>query len=95
MIPLQYSVLLYFWLYAANIVGFALMGLDKYRAVYAKRRIPEWLLMVVAALFGAFGSLCGMIIFKHKTSKKLFYIGVPLLLLLQILGLAFYFTPQS
>lgn len=76
----------------ANVIGFALMAYDKHCAVNAKRRIPEWFLMIVAALLGAFGSLCGMIIFKHKTAKKLFYIGVPVLLLLQIIGLAFYFT---
>ena len=35
---------------------------------------------------GAFGSLCGMVLFNHKTSKPLFYILVPLAMLLQILG---------
>lgn len=83
---------LYMWLYLACIITFALFAYDKHCARYGKWRIPEIALMGCSLLLGAFGGLCAMIFFNHKTRKKLFSIGVPLLLLLQILGMAYLFT---
>lgn len=86
------SLFLYFWVYFAPVIAFALFAFDKHCAHYGKRRIPESVLFVVSAALGAFGSLCGMIMFRHKTRKKLFTTGVPLLLFAQILILAYIFT---
>lgn len=86
------SLPLYFWVYFAPIIAFALFAYDKHCAHYGKRRIPEYILFAVSLALGAFGSLCGMIIFRHKTLKKLFYIGVPLMLFAQILILAYILT---
>ena len=41
-------------------------------------------------LFGAFGALCGMILFNHKTHKPLFYITVPILAILQIAAIVLF-----
>ncbi|MDE6120649.1 MAG: DUF1294 domain-containing protein [Muribaculaceae bacterium] len=59
---------------------------DKHCARFGKWRIPESVLLAGGVLMGAFGALCGMILFNHKTSKKLFYILVPLMLLVQTLA---------
>ena len=67
-----------------NLLAFAVFAVDKKRAVDGGWRIPEWVLIVAAAA-GAFGALCGMYFFNHKTSKPLFYIAVPLFLLMQII----------
>lgn len=82
----------YLFLYCMCVLSFGLFAYDKHRACYGKWRIPEAVLMICTVLMGAFGSLCAMVIFNHKTQKSLFNIGVPVLLLLQILGMAFFFT---
>lgn len=70
------------YLICINIVAFVLFGVDKRKAEKRDWRISEALLLGISALGGATGALIGMIIFKHKSSKKKFYIGVPFLLLL-------------
>lgn len=69
-----------------SLLTFALYGWDKHLAVYQKTRIPEFILLLVSFFCGAFGALCGMIFFKHKTSHKMFVICVPIFLIL-LLGL--------
>ncbi len=67
-----------------NVLGFFLMGRDKHLAKAHAWRIPERVLLSVAAAGGAFGSLLGMQIFRHKTKHRKFKVGVPLLLVLWI-----------
>lgn len=68
-----------------NVLGFLLMGRDKHLAKVHAWRIPERVLLSAAAAGGAFGSLLGMQIFRHKTKHRKFRIGVPLLLFVWIL----------
>jgi uncharacterized membrane protein YsdA (DUF1294 family) len=77
------AVILLYWL-AINVVGFFLFGLDKLKAVRKERRVPEKRLFLVAALGGAAGAWIGMRSFRHKTKHASFTIGVPALLLLNI-----------
>lgn len=72
-------------LYTMSVITFILFAYDKHCATYDKFRIPEWVLILCSALGGAFGGLCAMIFFNHKTAKPLFYIAVPLFLLAQVL----------
>ena len=71
-------------LFIASILTFVLYGYDKHRATYQKFRIPEAVLLLFAFLGGAFGAFCAMQLFHHKTHKPLFYITVPILMILQI-----------
>ena len=71
-----------------NLIVFFVYGIDKYKAVHKKWRIPETTLLF-AAVFGVVGALAGMSFFHHKTKKSKFYITVPLLLVLE-LGIAIY-----
>lgn len=86
------------YLILINIVAFYMFGLDKRKAKAgrsaksghsAKKRISERMLLGVAAVGGAAGSYIGMRVYRHKTTKKKFYLGVPTLLILQCLFVMF------
>ena len=55
-----------------------------YTHLKGRWRIPEKTLLLFAAAGGSPGALAGMFVFHHKIRKPLFYLGVPLILLLQI-----------
>ncbi|MCR5720016.1 MAG: DUF1294 domain-containing protein [Lachnospiraceae bacterium] len=67
-----------------NICGFALMGIDKQKAIGNKWRIPEATLFVSAILGGSVGSILGMYHFRHKTKHIQFVVGMPFILFVQI-----------
>ncbi len=73
------------YLIVANIVGFLSMFLDKKKAEKGAWRISEHTLLMIALLGGSIESIIGMYKFRHKTQKPRFYIGVPLIITLQIL----------
>lgn len=73
-----------YYLILANAVGFAIMGIDKWRAVNHAWRVPEKTLLGIAAIGGAVGVLAGMRVFRHKTRKPLFSFGVPALILAHV-----------
>lgn len=73
------------WLAAANILGLILMGADKKRAKRGKWRVPEKIFFFVALLGGSIGCWSGMYLFRHKTRHWYFVVGMPLILIAQIL----------
>ena len=80
---LEHLVLLY--LIIINAVGFLLMLADKLKAKRGVWRIPEATLMAIAAMGGSIGSLAGMYCLRHKTRHIKFTLGIPLILIAQIL----------
>ena len=76
------KILLY--LLGINLLSFLLMGWDKFCAKKNLWRISEKTLLGLSLLGGGIGSLLGMLIFHHKTKKKLFQIIVPISILLAI-----------
>ena len=66
-----------------NGIVFLIYGVDKYKAVHHKWRIPETTLLI-AAVFGVIGAFSGMHVFHHKTRKPKFYIGVPVIFFLEM-----------
>lgn len=74
------------YLIIINLIGFLSMLIDKKKAKYGRWRIPENTLFLYAILGGTIGSLIGMYTFRHKTQKPKFKIGMPALLVLQILA---------
>lgn len=80
------TVALSFFVYLLflNILGFALMGIDKRKAIKGAFRIPEATLFIVAFIGGSIGSIAGMYTFRHKTRHFSFVYGMPAILLLQI-----------
>lgn len=77
--------LLLFYLITINALGFLIMLADKEKAKKRLWRIPEATLLTVAALGGSIGCLAGMKVFHHKTRKPKFYIGIPVILALQLI----------
>ncbi|MCI8925279.1 MAG: DUF1294 domain-containing protein [Lachnospiraceae bacterium] len=69
---------------AVNLIGFALMGIDKYKAKKRAFRIPEATLFIIAVIGGSIGSILGMYTFRHKTRHRSFVYGMPFILLVQI-----------
>lgn len=67
-----------------NLITFFIFGIDKRKAKKGRWRISEKCLLTFAFLGGSVGALLGMKVFHHKTKKPLFYISVPLFLLLHI-----------
>ena len=71
------------YLVIMNLIGFAVMGIDKRRAVKRLWRIPESTLFIVALYF-----------FHHKTRHWYFVYGMPFILLVQIAAVAaLYYSP--
>lgn len=68
-----------------NLVGFAMMGIDKYKAKKRAFRIPEATLFSIAMIGGSIGSIIGMYTFHHKTRHHKFTIGMPAILVIQLL----------
>ena len=79
------NVLMYIAVYLTviNLAGFISMGLDKRKARRNKWRIPEAALFLFAIFGGSLGALLGMHVFRHKTQKPRFYIGIPVIFAIQ------------
>lgn len=75
--------LLFVYLVIINALGFALMLIDKRKAVKKLWRIPESTLFTVALIGGSVGVLGGMYAVRHKTKHPSFTIGIPLVIALQ------------
>ena len=84
------SILLLFLL-AINLLTFLLYGIDKWKAKRARWRIPESVLLGMAAFGGSVGALLGMRVWHHKTQHKKFRYGVPAILVAQIVVLVLIF----
>lgn len=69
---------------STNLIGFALMGIDKRRARKRAFRIPEATLFLIALIGGSIGSIIGMYTFRHKTRHWYFVYGMPFILFVQI-----------
>lgn len=74
-----------------NLAAFFAMFADKRFARAGMRRIPERTFFLLAACGGSPGAIAGMLLFRHKTRKSLFFLGLPLILVLQI-GATFFLT---
>ena len=73
------------YLYLVNLGLFVMMGLDKRAARRHRRRIAERVLLGLALLGGSIGGIGGMLAFRHKTRKPAFYIGMPVMLVAELL----------
>ena len=67
-----------------NVAAFLMYGIDKWNARKGLWRIPEKTLLGIAAVGGSVGAYAAMQMFRHKTKKPKFYIGVPLIFAIQI-----------
>ena len=73
------------YLLVMNLAGFVFMAVDKSKARRNKWRIPEATLFLFAIFGGSLGCFLGMRVFRHKTQKPRFYIGIPVIMGIQVL----------
>ncbi|NLC11201.1 MAG: DUF1294 domain-containing protein [Firmicutes bacterium] len=67
-----------------NLVAFIVMAYDKYAAVKKLRRVQEKHIFALALFLAAAGVYWGMLIFRHKTLHLSFRLGIPVLLVINI-----------
>ncbi|MFZ4648078.1 MAG: DUF1294 domain-containing protein [Patescibacteria group bacterium] len=68
--------------FVINFLAFILMLIDKIKSVKSRsERISEGMLFFLATAFGSLGVYAGMFLFRHKTHKWYFLIGIPLLII--------------
>ena len=76
------NIILY--LFGINIIGFFIMGIDKYKAKKGFWRTPEKTIFTITLLGGGIGTIAGMYTFRHKTKKLRFTVGLPTILISEI-----------
>lgn len=76
--------LLVIYLVIINLASFLTFGADKRRARKDKWRVRERTLFLLAIIGGSVGALLGMYVFHHKTKHWYFCVGIPAILVLQI-----------
>lgn len=74
------------YLIGVNVFAFTLCARDKYRARRGSWRTPERTLLLSAAIGGSVGLLFAMYFFRHKTRHRKFTLGVPAILVLQLIA---------
>lgn len=83
---MQHRILL-IYLAVVNIMTIIVFGVDKMNAKSNRQRVRIVTLLGLAFIGGSVGALIGMYGFHHKTKKAYFTVGVPLILLMQVVVL--------
>lgn len=83
---MQHKILL-IYLAVVNILTIIVFGVDKMNAKSNRQRVRIVTLLGLAFIGGSVGALIGMYGFHHKTKKAYFTVGVPLILLMQVVVL--------
>ncbi len=85
---------IYFGIYflIINIIGFVMMYSDKQKAKKDQYRTREKSFFVVSLLLGAIGTYIGMYKFRHKTRHNLFTIGIPIMIVINLVCIYFILT---
>lgn len=78
-------IYLIYYLIFINIISFSTMFVDKKKAIKRKWRIKENALFLLSFIGGSIGVLLGIYSFRHKTKHIKFTLGIPLILLVQVL----------
>ena len=71
------------YLLVINVVTLIVYAVDKIAAIEQRWRIRIVTLLGLAFIGGSIGAIVAMYVFRHKTSIDYFYIGVPLIMLMQ------------
>lgn len=78
------KILIYYFI-LINIFTFIIFGVDKLKAIHGNLRIREKTLLSLCILGGSIGGLIGMYLFRHKTLVTYFYLGIPIILIIQLI----------
>ena len=67
-----------------NFASFALFAIDKINACEGRSRIRIITLLGIAFAGGTIGALLGMYLLRHKTKVDYFTVGIPLIMIMQV-----------
>ena len=84
LIVMEARNLILIYLAVITVVTFLVYGIDKWKAQHKRWRIPESVLLGLAAIGGSVGAWLGMKVWRHKTQHKKFQYGVPAILAAQV-----------
>ena len=79
----KYKILL-IYLAVINFIAFVAYAVDKVNASKHRSRIKIVTLLGLAFVGGSVGSLLAMYLLRHKTRKDYFTVGVPLIMIMQV-----------
>lgn len=77
------------YLVIINFITFAAFAVDKIAAIERKSRIKIVTLLALSFFGGSIGGLIAMYLLRHKTKKDYFTVGIPLIMIMQVV-LLFY-----
>ncbi len=74
---------------ALNLIGFIVVGIDKRKAIKRKWRVQEKTFFILSLLGGSIGVYIGLLAFRHKTRHWYFMLGIPAIIIAQVVGVYF------
>ena len=89
---MNYIYILIGYIIIINIISFFIMLYDKKQAIYNNFRISEKTIFIVSLLLGGIGTYVGMYVFRHKTKHLKFTIGIPIVIILNIISIFYIFN---
>ncbi len=78
------------WLVAISVITFLVFAYDKGMAKMGRGRVPEAVLLGLAAIGGSPGALVAMPVLRHKTAKQSFRLACWAIVVLQLVALGVY-----
>jgi len=78
------------WLLAISAIAFLVYAYDKLTAKLGRGRVPELVLLALAAIGGSPGALLAMLLLRHKTAKPSFRLPFWVIVVLQLLIVGIY-----
>lgn len=89
---MNYIYILIGYIIIINIISFFIMLYDKKQAIYHNFRISEKTIFIISLLLGGIGIYVGMYVFRHKTKHLKFTIGIPIVIILNIISVFYIFN---
>jgi uncharacterized membrane protein YsdA (DUF1294 family) len=81
---------MFYLLAILNLIAFIIFGADKRKSIKHQRRISENTLLGISFVGGTIGAILGMLIFRHKISKRSFLLKFGLIVLIQVVLIYFF-----
>jgi uncharacterized membrane protein YsdA (DUF1294 family) len=81
---------MFYLLAILNLITFIIFGADKRKSIKHQRRISENTLLGISFVGGTIGAILGMLIFRHKISKRSFLLKFGLIVVIQVVLIYFF-----
>lgn len=82
--------ILILYLLGINVITLVAFGVDKINSIEHKNRIRIVTLLGLAFIGGSIGALIAMYAFRHKTKKDYFTVGIPLIMIMQLVVIIYF-----